>query len=266
VYKRQARSEWYYAVKDLNPRERTNAAKLAQDWGWYSQAIITAASSDSRDDIELRFPTPFADIVSDQAASNNIDKDWVFSLMRQESAFMSDVESSAGALGVMQIMPATGKEIAQRNGLPFNNKTTLLQPENNIRMGTLYLAQLLNQFDNNLLLATAAYNAGPNRVKRWRPKYETMPGDIWMETIPYKETRNYVKNILAYQAIYRFHLGKEIQLSDSLVSIPPQEKTASDKQPRTAKATQQLTISSLGPVGWDYLPNSTSSSNATRQP
>lgn len=216
-----ARNEWYYAVRKLTPKEKSNAARLAELWGWHSRAIVTASGSDHVNDLSLRFPTAFRQTVSYEAAKNSIESDWVFSLIRQESAFTPDAKSPVGALGIMQIMPRTGKQIARRNGIHFKGEKTLLKPEKNIAMGTLYLAELLDRFDNNMVMATAAYNAGPHRVKQWRPKYDNLPGDIWVETIPFKETRGYVKNILTYQAIYRYQLGKDIRLAEAIKLIPP---------------------------------------------
>lgn len=242
-----ARNEWYYAVRKLTPKEKSNAARLAELWGWHSRAIVTASGSDQVNDLSLRFPTAFRQAVSYEAAKNSLESDWVFSLIRQESAFTPDAKSPVGALGIMQIMPRTGRAIAKRNGIHFKGEKTLLRPEKNIAMGTLYLAELLDRFDNNMVMATAAYNAGPHRVKQWRPKYNDLPGDIWVETIPFKETRNYVKNILTYQAIYRFQLGKDIRLAEAIKLISPksnnkfiafEEVSPTQLDRRTNKATQ----------------------------
>lgn len=216
-----ARSEWYYATRQLTAREKSAAAKLAEIWGWHNRAIITAASSDQRDNLELRFPTAYQNAVSYYSTKHGVNSDLVFSVIRQESAFTPDARSSAGALGMMQIMPATAKQLSRQVGVGYRSRRQLLDPDHNIRLGTYYLSQLMNRFDNNIILATAAYNAGPYRVKRWLPENQPLPGDIWVETIPIHETRNYVKNILTYQPIYRHHLGKDVQLTESLARINP---------------------------------------------
>ncbi len=215
------RSEWYYATKPLTAPEKSAAAKLAELWGWHNRAIITAARSDQRDNLALRFPTAYQKSVSRYSTKNGLHSDWVFSVIRQESAFMADARSSAGAMGMMQLMPGTARMVSRQAGLPYRSRRQLLDPDHNIRLGTFYLSNLLNRFDNNLILATAAYNAGPNRVERWRPEKRSLPGDIWVETIPIPETRHYVKNILTYQPIYRHHLGKQVRLTQSLGLIKP---------------------------------------------
>jgi len=215
-----ARSEWNLAITRMPAEDRGIAAQLADQWGWHHHAIMAAARSDIRDNLKLRFPTAYQSTVTSNASKNGIAKDWVFSLIRQESAFSYQAKSPVGALGMMQIMPATAKQISKNMGIRYKGKYSLLQPEKNIQLGTRYMGQLLKRFQGNTILATAAYNAGPNRAKRWQPKYTPMAGDIWIETIPYKETRNYVKNVMTYQAIYRSHLGQDIKLAKSLVSVP----------------------------------------------
>ena len=117
---------------------------------------------------------------------------------------MADASSSAGAMGLMQLLPATAKRQAKRSKVKYKGRSTLLQPNTNIRLGTGYLAAMLDNFDDNLAIAAAAYNAGPHRVKRWLT--EELPQDRWVESIPFRETRSYVKNVLAYTVIYQNHL------------------------------------------------------------
>ena len=131
----------------------------------------------------------------------------LFAITRQESAFSADARSPAGAMGLMQLMPSTAKMTARKAGIKFK-KHDLLQPEKNIALGSHYLTSLLKQFDGNRILAAAAYNAGPHRVKQWLKKSkETLAHDIWIETIPFKETRHYVQNVLAYSVIYGYRTG-----------------------------------------------------------
>ncbi|MBV1721549.1 MAG: lytic transglycosylase domain-containing protein [Desulfomicrobium sp.] len=162
-------------------------------------------------DLELRFPLPHKEIVFAEASAAGLRPALVYGVTRQESLFMSDVGSSAGALGLMQIMPQTGKRIAGWHGEKLSHPMLLLQPERNIRYGTTYLRRQLDDLQNHPFLATAAYNAGQSRVKGWLPS-TPMPADVWVETIPFNETRKYVERVAAYTAIYETRLGKVPQI------------------------------------------------------
>jgi soluble lytic murein transglycosylase len=148
------------------------------------------------------------ELVNKYADSNGLGIPWVLAVMRQESAFNARAASHAGARGLMQLMPATARSVAKRLGKPYSNRRDLFQPEINIPLGTAYLSQVYNRLEHNPVLATAAYNAGPHRVQRWLPKH-TLEADVWVETIPFKETRNYVKRVMAYAVIYEKRLGRE---------------------------------------------------------
>lgn len=208
----QARSEWNFWMKQLTKREKLVAAKLAYDIGWYDRAIFTLAGVGYLNDIELRFPLAFEEDITEHANNHNIQPAWAFAITRRESSFMTDAHSSVGASGLMQIMPATAKQIAKKRV----SKQKLYQPNDNIELGTKYLQQLLTRYNNNQILATAAYNAGPHRVKSWLKERPTLPADIWIETIPYKETREYVKSVMAYQQIYLLKLGEDQPLFEHI--------------------------------------------------
>lgn len=202
-----ARSEWQQVQPQLVAEELLAAAKWAQRLDWHDRAIVAAAAARHITDLELRFPLPHAETVLAEARAKNLDPAWVFGVMRQESLFMADVGSSAGALGLMQIMPQTGKRIAGWHGEKLPSPQLLLQPERNINYGTTYLRRQLNDLQSHAALATAAYNAGQHRVKGWLPP-TPLPADIWVETIPFNETRNYVQKVLAYTAVYEVRLGR----------------------------------------------------------
>ncbi len=221
-----SRLEWHHTINRMNEQERGAAAYLAYIWDWNNQAILAAARSSAYDNLDIRFPVIFKDIVMRNARQYDVDPDWVYAVIRQESAFLHNARSPVGAQGMMQIMPATGKLLARQMKIPAPTPRDLATPETNIRMGVFYLSDLLKQFNGNMILATASYNAGPHRAKAWQPKYGAMEGDIWVDTIPFKETREYVKNILAYQAIYRHHLGIPVSLNQAIASIPPRQTTA----------------------------------------
>jgi soluble lytic murein transglycosylase len=205
-----ASREWLFARKDFTPEQRGSAAVLAYQWGWLEQTIITASKSNQFNNISLRFPLGYSEQVNYYASKYSIPNEWVFAVIRQESAYGLEAESVVGALGLMQIMPSTAKVLAKENKIRRFKIEELFTPERNIQLGTYYLAQLRKKYDGNMLLASAAYNAGPSRVNSWLRNSPDMDIEMWVETIPYKETRNYVKNILTYQIIYQQELGREI--------------------------------------------------------
>jgi soluble lytic murein transglycosylase len=198
----EAKRQWSFAVKKL-PKERIAfAAKLAQSWHWDQIAIVTLVQADYWDDLALRFPVTYADQVQSNASLQQLDPALVFGLMRQESMLDKDAQSPVGARGLMQIMPETGQQIARKMNEPWQSASSLFNPDTNIRYGTFYYKQMVNRFNGNFALAAAAYNAGPHRVDQWLPSGQWMPADIWIETIPFKETRKYVTSVLSYAMIY----------------------------------------------------------------
>ena len=203
-----ARREWEATTRNLDPDQLRAAAKLAQGWGWHDRAIFSLARTGYWDDLELRFPLEFRPQVESQAGDRQLESAWVFAVLRQESAFITDARSPAGAMGLMQLMPATARQVAQGLQRRKLRSRDLLQPATNIRLGTAYLRQVLDQLQQHPVLATAAYNAGPHRVKSWLPSL-AMSADIWIETIPFKETRDYLRRVLAYTVIYERRLGLE---------------------------------------------------------
>ncbi|WJW75366.1 transglycosylase SLT domain-containing protein [Thiohalobacter sp. IOR34] len=219
-----ARREWRHASAALTPRQLELAAALAHRWGWHDQAIATAARSRHRDDLELRFPLVYTAQVEQTARRFKLDPAWIFGVMRQESAFKADARSPAGALGLMQLMPATGRHTARLLRLPRPTTATLLQAGANIRLGSGYLKRVLERFAGNEVLATAAYNAGPLRVQRWLPKTDGMPAARWVDTLPYRETRGYVRGVLAFTTVYDLRLdGGARPLSSRMPEIPARE-------------------------------------------
>jgi len=207
-----ARREWHLATRNLNPQQLHHAAQLARQWGWYEQAISSAISAKKWNDLLLRFPLAYGVEISDSAQSNDIDTSWILAIARQESGFKPDARSPAGALGLMQLMPRTAKATARQAKLRYQGSQQLVDPELNIKLGSHYLASLSRRYAGHRVLASAAYNAGPTRVNRWLEQRQDMPIDIWIETIPFDETRNYVQNILSFSVIYSDMLGQPKQL------------------------------------------------------
>ncbi len=206
-----ARHEWQYAVQRMTPAQIAASGKLANEWGWHRNSIQAMIQIGYWDDMQLRFPLAYGDQFARVAAELDIPAQLLFAIARQESAFMHDVRSPAGARGLMQLMPGTARETALGAGMRVAT-ADLYQPEINITLGSRYLAGLLEEFDGNRALAAAAYNAGPNRVKQWlrRSAANPVPLDIWIETIPFLETRGYVQNVLAYSVIYGVRMGQPV--------------------------------------------------------
>jgi len=198
----ETKRQWSFAVKKLPKARLLIAAKLAQAWQWDQLAIVTMVQADYWDDLALRFPVTYSSQVQNNASLQQLEPALVFGLMRQESMLDKNAESPVGARGLMQIMPETGRQIARKLNEPWQSASSLFDPDTNIKYGTFYYKQMLNRFNGNFALAAAAYNAGPNRVDKWLPDDKQMPADIWIETIPFKETRKYVTSVLSYTLIY----------------------------------------------------------------
>ncbi len=218
----RGRSEWDDAMQGLDAREELQAAILASRWGWHSRAIATAARLGQYDDLSIRYPLPYQSEFESSSSQASIPTTWAYGIARSESLFMRDIRSSAGAVGLMQLMPATGRRVARGLRLPYSGLATLTDPQANIRLGTRYLGQMAERYDGNPVLATAAYNAGPHRVDRWLPDDGSLDARVWIETIPFNETRGYVKRVLAAQAIFHWRMTGEIRrLSDALRQVRP---------------------------------------------
>ena len=218
----EAGREWQWSVNQLSRREVEVAARLAQDWGWNDRAIWALTRIEAYDDLEIRFPVMFKASVAEAARETDLSPARIFGIIRLESAFMVNARSPVGALGLMQLMPATGKETARRLGLRVRKPNELLDPELNIRLGSNYLRQVVRLFDDNFALAAAAYNAGPSRVKSWLPARGCQAADLWVDTIPFAETEAYVRRALYYSAIYEYRLGLPMKsLREHLVAVNP---------------------------------------------
>lgn len=218
----EARKEWLVALRDMDLPTQRAAAHLAARWGWMDRAAITMgkARNAGMEDLEVRFPLPWRDDVVRFARDESIESGWMFGIMRRESVFMADIGSSAGAQGLMQLMPGTAKDVARKLAMPVPGKGDLHDPETNMRLGSAYLGDVLARFDGNEVLATAAYNAGPGRVNRWLPKGETLPADIWVDTVPFTETREYCRAVLHYATVFDWRLrGESKPLSERMPMV-----------------------------------------------
>lgn len=204
-----ARREWHFAIQRMDKKQLLMAAQLANKWGWHDRSIITLALAQYWDDLELRFPLAHKKYIEKQAKHEKINPAWAFAVIRQESAFTQDARSSAGALGLMQLMPRTARQVARSLRIKRPKHRDLLKSNINIKLGVRYLRKLQERFNGNSILATASYNAGPWRVKGWLPKEEAQSADLWIENVPFTETRKYLKRVLTYTIIYEQRLGLE---------------------------------------------------------
>ncbi len=187
--------EWQWAVKDYEDKKLLAAAELASRNQWYERAIDTAERTVLLHDFGLRYPTPYREVVQDYATQLDLDEAWVYGLVRQESRFVHTARSTAGASGLMQLMPSTARWVAKRLGLSGHHTTLTATADSNIVLGTYYLRQMMDSLDNQMVLASAGYNAGPRRAREWvagRP----LEGAVYIETIPFAETREYVKRVM----------------------------------------------------------------------
>jgi len=196
------RREWYHVSRQFSRDELVAQARLAYDMEWYFPAIRTISQAQYWDDLDIRFPMAHRSSLLNAAKARDIHPSWVFAITRQESGFMADARSHVGATGLMQLMPATAKETAKRFNIPLSSPRQVLNPNTNIQLGTAYLSQIYGQFKGNRVLASAAYNAGPGRVRQWLKDAKHLPFDVWVENIPFDETRQYVQNVLTYSVIY----------------------------------------------------------------
>ena len=206
--RRQAQAEWRFATRDFNEDNLLTAAQVAFDNQFYDMAINCADRTDHKLNYKLRYISPFKDLTVHYAAQAGVDPAWVYGLIRQESRFVMGAQSSVGAQGLMQVMPATAREIAGKIGMSSSELYTM---DGNIRMGTWYMADAKRRLQNNEVMATAGYNAGPGRARNWQAS-SPLEGAIYAETIPFTETRDYVKKVMT-NATYYASLFNEPQTS-----------------------------------------------------
>jgi soluble lytic murein transglycosylase len=215
-----ARREWSRALDGDDAPTLRLAADLANRRGWYDRAVFTLSSGDALRLYDLRFPLASQDGVVPQATEAGIEPAWAYGILRAESAWMSDAHSGADARGLMQLVPATAAIVAKRNGLGWGGGDTLYDPAVNIALGTRYLAQMAARYNGAPWLASAAYNAGPNRVDQWLAARGTLAPDLFVATIPFKETREYVARVMAFSVIYDWRLhGKAVPMAERMTAI-----------------------------------------------
>lgn len=224
-----ANVEWLTVLAEATPATKVQAAHLAYRWGWYMQAIVMLVQAGEWDDLALRYPRPFDSDVERASALTQLPPGWIYSVMRQESLFRKDATSRADARGLMQLLPATASAVARRWRLPYPGHDALFDPKVAIPLGAAYLKEQYDHYHDQIVLTLAAYNAGPLPLARWLPS-KPIDADIWIENIPFNETRGYVQHVLghivAYAQVYDMPLPR---LASMLPQVEP-AVTESDLQ------------------------------------
>src|SRR5687767_9956066 len=212
--------EWLFTIRSFDDARLLAAAELARRNGVYDRAIHTADRTSRLHNFTLRYPMPYQDVFRGYAATHGVDEAWVLGVARQESRFITDARSSAGAAGLMQVMPRTARYVAGKIGLRNYRPKTVTDIETNVTLGTGYLRLVMEQLGNPVL-ASAAYNAGPSRARRWRDD-KPLEGAIYIETIPFPETRDYAKKVMSNAVYYSAVLEKKpVTLKSRLGVIQP---------------------------------------------
>lgn len=216
----EAKAEWVWATLGFDDKQLLAAAEYAARQKWYDIAISTADNTKQLHDFNLRYPTPYRDLFRAAARNEGVDEAWIYGLARQESRFMHYAKSGVGAAGLMQLMPTTAKWAAKRMGLDAYSNDLIHDLTTNVGIGTYYMRYTLELMNGQAVMATAAYNAGPSRAKRWLAS-EPLEAAIYIETIPFSETRNYVQKVMANAQMYAPRLGEPVQSMKSRLGIIP---------------------------------------------
>ncbi|MDD5301303.1 MAG: transglycosylase SLT domain-containing protein [Gallionella sp.] len=197
----EAMKEWSWAVRNFSDQELLTAAEIARRNEMYDRAINAADKTVNIHDFSLRYLAPYRDALQVHIREYGLEEAWVYGLMRQESRFVTSAKSDVGAAGLMQVMPSTARWIAKKLGLKSYKQSLIRQLDTNLRLGTYYMKTVLSWFGDSPVLASAAYNAGPGRARRWRGD-QPLEGAIYAETIPFDETRDYVKKVMSNTVYY----------------------------------------------------------------
>ena len=204
----EARREWNFTLRGMGDRALIAAARLACEVSDWQLCINTSERSKTEVDVATRYPMPYAADIAQAAHAHRLDPAFVFGLIRQETRFMAQLRSSAGATGLMQLMPATARWVAKRQAIELPRADQVYDPQINLRLGTAYLRLVLDDLGGSAAMAAAAYNAGPGRPRRWREGL-TVDAAAWAENVPFNETRDYVKKVLSNAAVYAALLGAQ---------------------------------------------------------
>jgi soluble lytic murein transglycosylase len=222
----QASSEWSFGFEQLMESARRQSIHVAARWGWYDQAIATASQQRVFNDYELLYPQPYDAEVLSASKLTGLSPQLIYSVMRQESLYRPDAYSSAGARGLLQMLPETARRTARKWNKPRPSADDLFNPVINVPLGAANLRGLVDRFGGQTMVALAGYNAGPNAAVRWMPS-ESLDPDIWVENIPYNETRSYVQRILWHNVVFSWlQTGEPQKVDNSLARIAPLSDSA----------------------------------------
>jgi soluble lytic murein transglycosylase len=216
----EAKAEWAWATRNFDDMQLLAASEYAMRQKWYDVAISTAENTKQTHNFNLRYPTPYKDLFHTSASNVGLDEAWVYGITRQESRFMHYAKSGVGAAGLMQLMPATAKWAAKRMGITSFNNNKIHELSTNIELGTYYMRYTLDLMGGQAVMATAGYNAGPSRAKRWMAR-EPLEAAIYIEGIPFAETRTYVQKVMANAQIYAPRLGLKVQTLKARLGVIP---------------------------------------------
>ena len=245
---RWSRAEWQLMTRRADPGDLRLAAALATEQGRPDRAIQALAISGDQQWYDWRFPLAYAPLVAEHAGARRLDASWVMGLMRSESAMAADAVSPAGARGLMQLMPATASQLARRHSYSFRGDEQLFEAEDNIVFGTTFLRELMDRFGDNPVLVSGAYNAGPGAVQRW---LENLPGDdpaVWIEVLPFHETRDYIPRVLAFTTIYDWRLDQPVRrVSSRMPPLGPGSRTEPSASEAVAGVACPLPLAAAGP-------------------
>ncbi|MDR2238996.1 MAG: lytic transglycosylase domain-containing protein [Zoogloeaceae bacterium] len=223
----EAVREWIWSLRGMDDAKLLAAAEFARQQEIFDRAINTADRTLALHDYSLRYLAPFREHVEPKARALQLDQGWVYGLMRQESRFVTNAKSVAGAKGLMQLMPKTARWVAKKIGLKDYHPGQTVDTDTNVTIGTHYLKMVLDELDSHPVLASTAYNAGPGRARRWRDSTRPLEGAIYAETIPFSETRDYVKKVMSNTVYYAALFdGQPQSLKRRLGFIPPQNGNA----------------------------------------
>ena len=230
----EARREWDFAMRKLDDAQKRLASDLAYKRGWYDRAVFAySADPETQRLYEQRFPLALESRVKREAHGAGIDPAWAYAIIRAESAWMTDAHSHADAYGLMQLLPGVAKQVAHSEKLPYSRASDLFDPALNVQLGTRFLGRMADKYDGSPWLASAAYNAGEAPVGRWLDARASLDPDFFVETIPYKETREYVARVLAFSVIYDWRMnGKALSLSSRMPRIGQPYKEPTEETPR----------------------------------
>jgi soluble lytic murein transglycosylase len=219
--RREAATEWQFGYESLGEAARTQTIPLAADWEWFDQAVATATQLRVFNDYELLYPQPFDREVRAAAKLTDVEPHLIYGVLRQESLYRTDAVSGAGAYGLLQLLPSTARRTAQHFERPRPSPTDLFIPSTNVALGAGQLRILLDRFSGQTAVALAGYNAGPAAAARWLP-LEAVDPDIWVENIPYNETRGYVQRVLWHSVVFAWLRSGHPQRTDAwLARITP---------------------------------------------